>query len=157
VSRTTRESIADWLMVFGAAGLFGSLFLTWSHQFSAAFLAQWASSGALVGVPRNPTAWQVYSVADVLLAVLAVALGAVALRGSRSGRFVILFALAIALVFTLHALTAAPTNGALLSDPNLGAPNYTANSPSAGIGETIAIIALGLGIVGVALSFTADY
>ncbi len=81
-----RELIADWLIILGAVGLFGSLFLTWSHQFSATFLAQWGSSDQLRGVPHDPTAWQVYSSADVLLALLSVALVGAALKGGRRVR-----------------------------------------------------------------------
>jgi hypothetical protein len=143
-------------MILGAAGLFGSLFLTWSHQFSAAFLSQFAASGALQGVPRDPTAWQLYSVADGLLALLAVGVMAVALRGGRSGRVVVLLGLAVALAFTLHALSDPPTIGANLSDPSLSVPNYAANSPSAGFGETVAITGLGLAIAGLGLSLTVD-
>ncbi len=38
-----REAIADWLMVLGAPSLLLSLFLTWSHQFSPAFLARYGT------------------------------------------------------------------------------------------------------------------
>ena len=67
LGREQREVIADWLIVAGAVALFASLFLTWSHQFSPAFLAAWGTSDALRGVPHDPTAWQVYASADVLL------------------------------------------------------------------------------------------
>jgi hypothetical protein len=156
VSKSTRESVADWLMVLGAVALFGSLFLTWSHQFSAAFLAQFAASGALRGVPRDPTAWQLYSVADGLLALLAAGVMAVALRGRRSGRLVLLLGLAIGLAFTLHALSDPPTRGANLFDPSLSAPNYAPNSPTAGFGETVAITGLVLAAAGLGLSLTVD-
>jgi hypothetical protein len=156
VSKSTRESVADWLMVIGAIALFGSLFLAWSHQFSAAFLAQFGASNALADVPHDPTAWQLYSVADGLLALLAVGVLAVALRGRRSGRWVVLLGLVIALGFTLHALSDPPTRGANLFDPRLSAPNYAANSPTAGFGETEAITGLVLAVAGVGLSFTVD-
>jgi hypothetical protein len=156
VSKSTRESVADWLMVLGAVALFGSLFLTWSHQFSGAFLAQFAASDALRGVPHDPTAWQLYSVADGLLALLAAGVLAVALRGRRSGRRVVLLGLAIALAFTLHALSDPPTQGANLFDPSLSAPNYAPNSPTAGFGETVAIAGLVLAIAGLGLSFTVE-
>ena len=81
MSREQREVTADLLVVVGALGLFASLFLAWSHQFSPAFLAEWGTSAQLQGIPHDPTAWQVYSTVDVVLAVLAVALVAVALRG----------------------------------------------------------------------------
>jgi hypothetical protein len=32
VSSENREVLGDWLLVAGALALFGSLFLTWSHQ-----------------------------------------------------------------------------------------------------------------------------
>jgi hypothetical protein len=156
VSKSKRETVADWLMVLGAAALFGSLFLTWSHQFSAAFLARWGGSDALANVPRNPTAWELYSVADALLALVAVGLALLALRGRRAGRLVILLMLAGALAFTLHALGTPATNGALLFDPNFDGRGYSPNSPSAGIGETVAIVGLAMAFVGLGLSFAAD-
>ena len=151
-----RELSADWLIVAGGLGLLISLFLTWSHQFSAAFLARFGSSGQLQGVPHDPTAWQVYSAADVLLALLAIALIVVALVGGRRVRAGALVAAAIALAFTLHALSKPPTNGANIFDPSLSVPSYFPNGPTAGPGVTVAIVALGLALVGLAVSFTAD-
>ena len=90
--RGQREVVADWLVIVGAIVVLASLFLTWSHQFSRAFLAELGSSAQLQGVPHDPTAWQVYSTADVLLALLAVALVLVALRGGPRVRFVALLA-----------------------------------------------------------------
>src|ERR1700694_5719871 len=126
----------------GGVGLLISLFLTWSHQFSAAFLLRFGSSGQLQGVPHDPTAWQVYSAADVLLAVLAAALIAVALIGGRRVRIGAFVAAAIGLAFTLHALSTPPTNGANVFDPSLSAPGYFPNGPTAGPGVTLAIAAL---------------
>jgi hypothetical protein len=156
VNRLGAGNLADWLMVTGGLALFLSLFLTWSHQFSAAFLVQWGSSDALRGIPRDPTAWQVYSAADVLLALLAASLVAVALVGSRSARLWVTGACAVALAFTLHALSVPPSNGANLFDPSLSVPNYFPNSPAAGVGETVAIVALVAALIGLSLSFTAD-
>jgi hypothetical protein len=151
-----RELIADWLIILGAVGLFGSLFLTWSHQFSAAFLAQWGSSDQLRGVPHDPTAWQVYSSADVLLALLSVALLGVALKGGRRLRAGAGVAAAIALAFTIDALGAPPTNGANIFDPSLSVPNYVPNAPMAGVGVTVAVAAIAVALLGLLLSFTAD-
>jgi hypothetical protein len=151
-----REVISDWLMVLGAPILLGSLFLPWSHQFSAGFVARYAHTPALTGIPRDPTAWQVYSVVDVLLAVLAAGLFAVALRGARPARIAVLLGLMIALAVTLHALGTPPTRVANLFDPSLTPPGYTPNHPTAGAGEVVALIGLGLGIGGVLISFTAD-
>jgi hypothetical protein len=156
VSKGEREAVSDWLMFLGAPILFGSLFLTWSHQFSPAFLAQYAHTPALEGVPRDPTAWQVYSIVDVLLAILAAGLMAAALRGTRNGRIAVLIGLVIAAAFTVHALGTPPTRGADLFDPSLRPPAYTPDHPRSGAGEIVAMIGLGLGIVGVLLSFTAD-
>ena len=144
-------------MMFGAVWLFVSLFLTWSHQFSPAFLSS-PSGGSppLEGVPHNPTAWQVYSDMDVVLALLAGGLLAVAFIGRRSARLAVLTAAAIALAFAVHALSDPPTNFPSIYDPALSAPRYAPNSPAAGVGETMAIIGLSLAIGGLVLSFTAD-
>jgi hypothetical protein len=156
LSREAREVIADWLILLGAVALLVSLCLPWSHQFSRAFLAEWAGSVQLRNVPHSPTAWQVYSAADVLLALLAGSLLAVALTGGRRRKLAVLIASACALAFTLHARSVPPTNGADISQPAVGVPGYVANSPAAAAGETVALAALGVAIVGVALSFTAD-
>jgi hypothetical protein len=156
LSQENRESLADWLIVTGAVALFGSLFLTWSHQFSPAFLSTFGSSALLSGVPRDPSAWQVYSTADVVLALLAAGLVATALLGTRTWRAVTGAAALIALAFTLHALAAPPTNGANVFNPSLSVPDYASPGATAGIGETIAIVGLGVALVGLLLSFTAD-
>lgn len=156
MSRERREVLADWLIVIGALGLFGSLFLTWSHQFSPAFLTQFGTSDLLRGVPRDPTAWQLYSAVDVVLAVLAGALGVIALVGSRRVRLGALAGAGIGLAFTLHALSVPPTNGANLFSPSLIVPGSVPSSPRAGIGETVATAALTVAIAGLALSLTAD-
>jgi hypothetical protein len=156
VNKEQREAIADWLMVLGGAGLLASLFLTWSHQFSAPFLVQFGSSDVLRGVPRDPTAWQVYSAADVVLSVLAVGVVAAALFGSRRVRFGALVAAGLGLGFTIHALSKPPTNAPNVFNPALSIPSYFPISATAGVGETIAIAALVVAIVGLIVSFTAD-
>jgi hypothetical protein len=155
-SKENRESISDWLIVLGALGLFGSLFMTWSHQFSAPFLAEFGNSVLLDGVPRNPTAWQVYAAADVVLALLSLSLFVAALAGSRPARMLVLAGTAIALAFTIHAATVAPTNGANIFNPALSVPQYASPGATSGPGETVAIIALLLGGAGLLVSFTAD-
>jgi hypothetical protein len=155
VSKGKREASADWLMLCSAPILLASLFMTWSHQFSASFLIRYADSPALRGVPRDPTGWQVYSVADVFLAALAAALLTAALRAGRGGRLAVLLGLVLALVFTVHALGTPPTSGAALFDPTLNPPGYTPNHPTSGIGEVFALVGLGLGAGGTLLSFTA--
>ena len=155
-SRENRESISDWLIVLGALGLFGSLFMTWSHQFSAPFLAEFGSSALLSGVPRDPTAWQVYSIADVLLALLSLGLFLAALAGSRAARMLALAAAGLALAFTVHAAAAAPTNGANIFREALSPPRYASPGATAGPGETVATVALVLAIAGLLVSFTAD-
>jgi hypothetical protein len=155
VSKALRETVADWLMTVAALILLLSLFLTWSHQFSAAFLAQHRGSAFLQGVPRDPDAWQVYSVADGLLALLAGGLLAVALWGGRARRLALAIALVVALVFTIHAMSVPPTNGAVLFDP--ATSRYVATGATTGAGETVAFVALLLGAAGVALSYSVDF
>jgi len=151
-----REATADWMLLAGGVALFVSLFLTWSHQFSPAFLAQFGASDLLRGVPHDPTAWQVYSIADVLLALLAAGLLAAALFGNRPARVAALAGAAVGLGFTLHALSAPPSNGANIFNPSLAVPNYFPNGATAGVGETLAIAALCAAIAGLLMSFTAD-
>jgi len=148
--------IADWLILIGAVLLLGSLFLTWSHQFSRAVLADYGASPLLRGVPRDPTAWQVYSVMDVVLGLLAVALLVVALVGGRGVRIGAFAGSVIALAFVLHALADPPTNHATIFDPALSVPAYVPDAPGAGVGETLAIMALLGAIAGLVLSFSAD-
>jgi hypothetical protein len=154
VSKKAREAIADWMMLLSGPILFGSLFLTWSHQFSRSFLAQYGGSAALQAVPRDPTAWQLYSAADLMLALLAAALVGAALRGTRNARLALVIPLAAAVAFTIHALSVPPTNGADIFNASLG--RYVADSPASGAGEVTALLALLIGSAGVLLSFTAD-
>jgi hypothetical protein len=156
VSKETREAIADWLIVGGAVVLFASLFFTWSHQFSQPFLLVFGSSDLLRGVPHDPTAWQVYSAADVVLTLLAIALVAVAMVGTRPMRIVATAAGAVALGFTLHALSTPPTNGANIFHAAFSVPQYASSGATAGVGETVAILGLMVALGGLALSFTAD-
>ncbi len=156
MSAARRERAGDWLIIVGAVALFASLFLTWSHQFSRSFLVQWGSSAQLAGLPHDPTAWQVYSAVDVLLALLAVALIATALVGGRAVRAGVIVVCGIAVAFTLRALTAPPTNGANIFDPAAPPATYVPNAPSAGVGETVALLGLGLAIAGLVVSLTAD-
>jgi hypothetical protein len=156
VTAARRERAADLLILAGAAALLASLFFTWSHQFSPAFLAEWGSSSQLSGVPHDPTAWQIYSAADVILALLAVALVIVSLVGGRAVRLGTLVVCGIAVAFTLRALDTPPTTGANIIDPSVGVPRYFPNSPAAGVGVTLALVALGLAMAGLVLSFTAD-
>ena len=100
--------------------------------------------------------WQVYSLADVVLALLAIVLVAVAMLGTRSIRVAATAAAAVALGFTFHALSAPPTKGANIFRPAYSVPQYASPGASAGAGETIAIVGLLLALGGLALSFTAD-
>ena len=132
MSRELREVVADWLMLLGAVTLLVALFLPWSHQ------------QALPGFAGTQNAWEVYSIVDVLLAGLAAGLLAVALLGGRAARLAVLLGVGVAVAFTVHALSVPPSNGA------------AAASARSGAGEVVAIVALGLGIAGLALSFTTE-
>jgi hypothetical protein len=150
------RALADWLMLMGGLTLFVSLFLTWSHQLPPALLNSFAGVAALRGVPRDPTGWQVYSVADVLLAVLAASLIALALRGrSRRLRVAALVAVAVGMAFTVHAESVAPTNGTLALDPNSSSA-YLPHAATPGAGEIAALVALGLAAAGLVFSFAPD-
>ena len=155
MSREVREVVADWMIVAGSIALFVALFLVWSHQFSHAFILR-VGADQLQGIPRNPTAWQVYSIADVLLMLVAGALFATALVGGHRARVAMLVVALVALVFVVHAIAVAPTNGANVANPSAGPGHYFASSATSGPGELVALLALGVAIAGLALSFTAD-
>jgi hypothetical protein len=148
--------VGDWLIAIGAVGLLASLFLTWSHQFSLRLLALPGARVGLRGVPADPTAWQLYSIADAMLALLAVALGLAALIGGRRFRLVVVPFAGAALAFVVHALSKPPTNGVRLVNPAAVVPQYLPVSPTAGAGETVALVALGVALVGIALSLIPD-
>lgn len=131
-------------MLLGAAVLVLSLFLVWSHQVPAVL----RGVVALRAVPRDPTGWQVYSVADVCLALVASTLVFVAFLGTRRARVAALVPVGIALAFVVRAMSVPPTNGVGLA--------FLTNHARSGTGETVALVALGVGVVGLALSFTAD-
>ncbi len=154
MSRELRETIADWLMLIGAVAVVVSLFLTWSHQLPLAFRRAWAGP-ELAGVAANPTAWQVYSLADVCLALVAAGLVLVAFLGTRRARVIALVPLIVALVFVRHAAVRPPTNGLDLQSPRPGAA-AVADHATSGFGETLATIGLGAGLAGLVVSFTAD-
>jgi hypothetical protein len=150
------QAVADWLTLAGAVGLFAALFLTWSHQLPRGVLAAAGGSPALRGVPRDPTAWQVYSIADVLLALLAAGLLAAALvGGSWRIRAGLLAAAGLALAFTLHAVSVPPTNGVLLINPASSPPACLPSAPTAGAGETVASVSLAVAAAGLGLSLAA--
>lgn len=139
-------------MVAGGAALFASLFLTWSHQFPPSLRSVPALSVALRGVPPDATAWQVYSIADVLLATVAAALVAVALAGHRGARIAVALAAAIGLAFALHAMSVPPTNGLDVVNPASPSHSYIGRAYArAGVGETVAVAGLAAGLVGALL------
>jgi hypothetical protein len=141
-------------MMAAALLLLISLFLVWSHQLSPAVVAHYAGTGTFAGIPRNPDAWQAYTTADVLLALVSVGLLVAGLRGGRTIRMVLTAAVAVALAFVVHALGTPPTNGANVFDS--ATRDYVATGARAGIGVTVALIALALGAAALLLSFTAD-
>ena len=96
-----------------------------------------------------------YSTADVVLAVLAVALVLVALRGGPRIRFVALLVAAGALAFTIHALER-PADERRPRSSTRPTGAYAPNSPASGAGEVVAVVGLGVAMLGLALSFTAD-
>ena len=154
MSRGRRETVADWTMLAAAVLLMASLFLVWSHQLSGVVLDRYANTGAFDGIPRNPDAWQVYTSADVLLALLSAALMLAALRGGRIFRVVLTVAVAIMLAFVVHAAGTPPTNGVNVFDSATG--HYVDPGAHAGIGVTVALVALALAAAGLLLSFTTD-
>jgi hypothetical protein len=149
VPRRARQLVADWLQVIGGLALLASLFLAWSHQYPAAVLAAPGMRAALAGVPQDATAWEVYSAADVLIALVAVALVLSGVVGIGRARTALVVVVALALGFTIHAASVAPTSGVDVIVP--GQSHFVRELARSGPGETVAILALVGAMVGVAL------
>ena len=141
-------------MVAAAVLLLVSLFLVWSHQLSPTSVRRYGSSGTFDGVPHAPDAWQLYTAADVLLALMAAALLVAALWGGRALRLVLIGAVAVALAFVAHAIAVPPTNGANVFDPQTA--RYVATGASSGPGEPLALAALALAAAALLLSLAGD-
>lgn len=157
MSKEDREALANWLIVIGGVALFASLFMAWSHQFSGTFLQVFGRPGGLArGVPLSPTAWQVYSAADILLGLLAAGLVAAAIAGNRIARIGAAIAAVIGLSFAVHAIIDPPTTAAAIFNPAFSVPQLASLGTTAGVGETVAVVALVLALCGLGLSFTAD-
>jgi len=156
VTRGQRKALATWLSAIGAVVLLVSLFLPWTHQLPPRLLALAGVADALRGVPSDPTAWQVYSSVDALLAFLAAAVFVVALAGGRPARIAALLATALALAFVVHAAVVPPTNGLDNVLPALQTESELRRAVSSGPGAIVAIAALLAAIIGLELSLTAD-
>jgi hypothetical protein len=63
---------------------------------------------------------------------------------------------ALAFGFTIHALSSPPSNAGKIFNPSLSVPDYYANNASAGVGETVALLALAAAGIGLCVTFTAD-
>jgi hypothetical protein len=145
--RRTSGPLPAWLTVVGAALLVGSLFLTWSHQLPAAERRVFHGA-VLYGVPANPDALQVYAIAGEVLGLLAGGVAAAGLWGQRLGSALALAAVAVGLAFVIHARSAPPTNGLLLATGVGAGARYVIDPATPGPGETLALVGLGVGAVG---------
>jgi hypothetical protein len=157
VSEENRQALANWLVLAGAVLLFGSLFLTWSHQLPRELLVLFGTAEKLQGVPRDPTAWQVYSSADIALALLSAGLFWAAAAGTRRWRLVAFGVSFAGLVFVIGALVSPPQNAlGRLFDPSNAVPQYMHVSPGAGVGETVALLALLLAVTGLGMNLAGE-
>jgi hypothetical protein len=139
--------------MLGGAGLLAiSLFLTWSDQISPALRRALAGTVALQGVPTDPDAWQVYSIAGALLAILAAALAVVALAGRRRARLLAFPFVCLAVAFVAHAVGHPPSDGTDLVAGALSPVRYAPNHPTSGAGEPLALLALGAALLGIVLA-----
>ncbi len=143
----SRRSPFDLLTVLGAAMLFASLFLVWSHQLNRPELARFHGA-ALYGVVRDPTAFQVYAITGAVLGLLAIGIAAAGLRGRRRVRAAAGLGAALGLAFAIHAALVAPTNGVLLVAGNGPSARYFRDPATSGAGEKLAIVGLAVALAG---------
>jgi hypothetical protein len=152
--RSRTSSLVAGLTGLGGVLLLGSLFLTWSHQLTRPELTRFGGA-ALYGVARAPTAFQVYASADIVLVLVAIGITAAGLPATRNGwwgqrpaRALALLAALLGLAFVIRAAVSAPTNGVLLAQGRGAHARYFPDPATPGVGETVAIIGLACGAVG---------
>lgn len=146
VARTGR-----WIAAVGGALLFASLFLTWSRSPYRNLLVVFGAVNRSGGFSAagTKTAWQAYSVGDVCLAGLAVAVATAALSNRGGVRRLVLIATGAGLIFTIDQIVDAP--GPTVPREfarTLPARFADALAWRAGGGETLATVALIIAIVG---------
>jgi hypothetical protein len=138
--------------------LFGSLFADWRLSPVRNFLILFGALNRLGGsfILGDRTGWQLYSVADILLAGLAFVLLAAAVIDRWQLRAATAALALAALVFAVHALLDPPGlgSGPLAGFSGVGsiAAGDAGIYPAiAGPGETLAIVALVIALLGLAL------
>ncbi len=149
--------------LWAAVLLLASLFLAWSHQLPQRFVAEVGPGPALYGVLANPDGWQVFGIVDVLLAVVAAAIAGFGLATflghsiGRGGRTAVAGAAIIALIFVVHALAVPPTNGILDAHSVGSSYRYVSDPATDGPGETVALLALLLALLGLVGSIASQW
>jgi hypothetical protein len=141
VTGRRRRLPLDLLTGLGAGLLLVSLFLTWSHQLGRSERDHF-SPAALAGVAADPTAFQVYASAGIVLALLAGAIAAAGLWGQRPLQALALAGASAGLAFVIRAAASAPTNGVLLAQGTGAHARYISDPATAGTGETLAMVGL---------------
>lgn len=158
-----RPGIGEALTGLGGVALLLSLFLPWSRQLTPQLAAAVGHAPALLGVVANPTAWQVYTSADVVLALLAAALMALGARPAAGPalRWSATAAAVLAMAFVAHALVVAPTRGVLFAHQVHGragavsGTRYLPHTATRGSGEVLALGALAVALLGLGTSALA--
>lgn len=150
--QAARVRVAAALIAAGAAALFVSLFLTWSSTGLGNYLVVFGAVHRLAAALPHRDAWHTYSVADILLAALAAGLFVAAVFRHRVFRIVIaVFALA-GLAFCIQSVADPPKVAGV---GRLGLGFMLAFVSSAGAGQTVAIVALAIALLGLALTVRA--
>jgi hypothetical protein len=158
VTVEARSRLATALVVCGALGLLGSLFLEWRISPVHNFLILFGALDRIGGFfAADRTGWQLYSVANILLALLTALLLVAAFVRRRPLRAVAAILALAGLAFAIHALLATPgPTGSRTAIGGSGAgPIVSRDVPAlyaaVGPGETVAIVALTLAVLGLAI------
>ncbi len=150
MTKATRARAAVALIAAGGVALFVSLFLTWSATGLNGHVL--VAFGALDRLPKR-TGWETYSLADVLMAVLAAMLVLAAIVRNRAVRVVVAILALGGLAFAIHALVDPPT----LARVNRVRPGFVLLFGSAaGAGEIVAIAGIGVALTGLVVALLID-
>ncbi len=160
MSDRARARLPAVLIAGGGLGLLGSLFADWRTSPFRNFLFLFGALNRVGGLLQGDrSAWQLYSIADILLAALAVLLVVVAAIDRWQLRAVAVLPTIAGLVFAIRAVVDPPafltvsevfgTNAAAASVPARVVRYF---APQSGPGETIAIVALAIALSGLALA-----
>jgi hypothetical protein len=159
VSSIAYSRVGRWVAAIAGVVLCGSLFLPWSRSAHANTVVLFGAGNRIGGFfdGGSKDASEVYSVADVCLAAVAVGIFAAAVIKRADIRPLILITMLPTLIFTVGQIFSLPAPSVFVGIPRTTGAHglYNGFAVTAGIGETVGVVALAAAGLGLAVSFMA--